>query len=133
MITFPETHRDLLRSDVAILATIGQDGYPQVTALWFLFDEDDTVKLSLNTARQKVKNLREHPECTFFILDRANPLRTLEVRAHAELSPDEDYAFADKLGRKYGADLRMMDRPDEHRVIVTLRPIKVNAIDLSQG
>jgi PPOX class probable F420-dependent enzyme len=133
MTTFPETHRDLLESDVAILATIGRDGYPQVTALWFLFDEDDTVKLSLNTTRQKVKNLREHPECTFFILDRANPLRTLEVRAHAELSPDEDYAFADKLGRKYGVDLRMMDRPDEHRVIVTLRPIKVNAIDLSQG
>ena len=133
MITFPETHRDLLRSDVAILATIGQDGYPQVTALWFLFDEDDMVKLSLNTARQKVKNLQAHPECTLFILDRANPARTLEIRARAALSPDADYTFADKLGRKYGVDVRMMDRPGEHRVVVTLRPTKVNATDLSQG
>ncbi|TME61171.1 MAG: PPOX class F420-dependent oxidoreductase, partial [Chloroflexi bacterium] len=36
MTTFPESHRDLLKADVAMLATIGQDGYPQVTALWFL-------------------------------------------------------------------------------------------------
>lgn len=132
MTTFPETHRDLLETDVAMLATKGHDGYPQVTALWFLVDEDDTVKLSLNTARQKVKNLRAHPECTFFVLDRANPYRTLEVRARAELRPDPEYTFADKLGRKYGADIRMMDGPDDQRVVVTLDPIKVNAIDLSQ-
>ncbi len=131
--TFPETHRDLLESDVAILATNGQDGYPQVTALWFLFDEDGTVKLSINSTRQKLKNLQAHPECTFFILDRANPYRTLEMRARVEISPDPDYVFADKLGRKYGADLRQMDRPGEHRVVATLRPIKVNAIDMSQG
>lgn len=131
--TFPETHRDLLESDVAILATNGQDGYPQVTALWFLFDEDGTVKLSLNTTRQKLKNLQARPECTFFILDRANPYRTLEIRGRAELSPDPDYVFADKLGRKYGVDLRQIDRPGEQRVVVTLRPIKVNAIDMSQG
>lgn len=132
MITIPETHHDLLRSDVAILATIGRYGYPQVTALWFLFDEDGMIRLSLNTARQKVKNLQAHPECTFFILDRANPGRTLEVRARAKLTPDPDYTFADKLGHKYGADVRKMDRPGESRVVVTLHPIKVNAIDLSR-
>jgi len=133
MTTFPETHRDLLKTDVAILATIGPDGSPQVTALWFLLDEDDTVKLSLNTSRQKVKNLQTHPECTLFILDRTNPLRTLEIRARAELSSDADYSFADKVGSKYGMDLRAIDQPGEQRVVVTLRPIKVNAIDLSQG
>lgn len=132
MVTIPETHYDLLRADVAILATIGRYGYPQVTALWFFFDDDGMIRLSLNTARQKVKNLQVHPECTFFILDRANPWRTLEVRARAELSPDPDYVFADKLGRKYGANVRMMDRPGESRVVVTLHPIKVNALDLSR-
>lgn len=133
MTTVPETHRDLLKTDTAILATVGQDGYPQVTALWFLFDEDETLKLSLNTTRQKVKNLQKHSECTLFILDRANPLRTLEVRARAEISPDDDYSFAAKLGQKYGVDLRTMDQPGERRVLVTLRPIKINAIDLSRG
>ena len=132
MTTFPETHHDLLQTDVAMLATVGRDGYPQVTAIWFLFDDNGMIRLSLNTARQKVKNLQAHPECTLFILDRANPGRTLEVRARAELTPDPDYVFADKLGRKYGADVRKMDRPGEQRVAVTLHPIKVNAIDLSR-
>ena len=126
MAAFPASHQDLLKADVAMLATIGQDGYPQVTALWFLFD-DGTIKLSLNTTRQKVKNLQAHPECTFFILDTANPYRTLEVRARAEITPDADYAFAKKLGAKYGgADLSTNDRPGETRVVVSLQPIKIN-------
>jgi hypothetical protein len=29
MTTFPESHQDLLKAEVATLATIGQDGYPQ--------------------------------------------------------------------------------------------------------
>ena len=127
MPTIPESHRDLLGTDVAMLATNGRDGYPQVTAIWFLLDGDE-LKLSLNTGRQKVKNLREHPECTLFILDRAKPQRYLEVRAHAELTPDPDYVFATTLAAKYGdTDLRTRDKPGESRVVVTLRPVKVYA------
>ena len=60
-------------------------------------------------------------------------MRTLEIRARAEVAPDADYAFADRLGQKYGGvDLRRMDRPSQGRVVVTLRPVKVNAIDLSR-
>lgn len=127
MTSLPESHQDLLQTDVAILSTIGQDGYPQVTALWFLFDEDGTIKLSLNTSRQKVKNLQAHPECTFFLLDKANAYRTMEVRARAHITPDTDYAFARKLGAKYGgADFSTRDRPGESRVVVSLQPVKVN-------
>ena len=133
MTTLPDSHRDLLQTDVASLATIGPDGFPQVTALWFLFDDDDgMVKISLNGARQKTKNLLRRPEVALFILDRANPMRYLEIRARADVQRDDDYAFADKVGKKYGADLRRMDRPGEHRVVVTLHPVKVNAIDLSR-
>jgi PPOX class probable F420-dependent enzyme len=134
MPTFPETHHDLLQTDTAILSTVGKDGFPQVTALWFLFDDDHTLKLSLNTSRQKTRNLREHPECTLFILDRVNPARTLEIRARAEILPDDDYVFAAKLGRKYGGiDLRAIDGPGETRVLVILHPVRINAIDMSRG
>src|SRR5258708_37845042 len=102
----PESHRDLLDAPVAVLATMGPDGYPQVTATWFLHDADDTVKLSLTTTRQKVKNLSRHPACTLFILDPTNPYRTLEIRARAEVHPDPDFAFAARQGQKYGADVR---------------------------
>jgi PPOX class probable F420-dependent enzyme len=131
--TIPETHRDLLQTDVATLSTIGPDGFPQTTAVWFLAEDDGTIKLSLNQTRQKVKNLRRNPHVSFFILDRANPLRSLEIRALAELAPDPNYAFADRLGKKYGGfDVRKIDGPGASRVVVTLRPVKVNAFDLSR-
>lgn len=123
---FPKSHQDLLKAEIAILVTLGRTVYPQVTAVWFLLDDDGFLKLSLKTTRQKVKNLQEHRECTFFIIDRASPERTLEVRANAEISPDADYAFADKIGMKYGADIRKKDRAEESRVVVTLRPVKIN-------
>src|SRR5262249_22391537 len=122
-----ESHKDLLQAPVGTLATNGADGYPQVTALWFLLDDDGTIKLSLNSSRQKTKNLQAHPECTFFVIDPANPYRTLEVRARAEIAPDADYTFAKKLGAKYGgADLSTNDRPGQSRVVVSLQPVKVN-------
>jgi PPOX class probable F420-dependent enzyme len=128
MVSIPESHRDLLQAPVAMLGTYGQDGFPQITALWFLYDEDDgTIKMSLNDARQKVKNLQNQPECSFFILDTANPYRTLEIRGRAEITPDPDHVFAKKLSAKYGGyDFTANDRPGEMRMIVSVEPVKVN-------
>ena len=127
MAEIPAAFHDLLQAPgTAILTTIGRDGYPQTTAVAYLFDDDGKVKLSLNTTRQKTKNLLQRPICTLFFIDPANPYRTLEIRANAELTPDEDKAFAVKAGAKYGSDFRRMDKPGERRVIVTLHPVKVN-------
>ena len=128
MTAIPASHRDLLETaPVGIVATVGPDGVPQVTASWFLAEEDGTVRMSLNTARQKVKNLMRRPESTLFFMDPANPYRTLEIRARAEIEPDPDYVFADRVGAKYGgADPRTMDQPGETRVAVTFVPVKVN-------
>ena len=105
----------------------GPDGLPQVTALWFVFDDaDGDVRFSLNTSRQKVKNLRARPQASLLVLDPANPYRTIELRGRVEIEPDDDYVLADQVGKKYGADLRSMDRPGEKRVMVTLHPTKVN-------
>lgn len=130
MTDFPESHRDLLDAQFATLATIGGDGLPQLTEVWFLHDGGE-LKTSLNTSRVKTRNLRERPQCSLLILDVANPYRYLEVRGRAEAEPDDDYAFADRLGAKYGADLRRHDRPGESRVVVTLRPQRVHAVDMS--
>ncbi len=123
----PASHRALLDAPVGVLTTIGPDGLPQATAVWFLYDEaDGVVRFSLNTTRQKVKNLRARPAASFLILDPASPYRTLEIRGRTELQPDDDYVFAGRVGKKYDADLRQMDQPGETRVVVTLHPAKVN-------
>jgi len=131
MATIPDSHRDLLDAPVATLATVGADGRPQLSAVWFLAD-GDKVRLSLNNARQKTKNLSTNRAATLFILDTANPSRYLELRGDATVAPDDDYAFADQVGAKYGADLRNMDRPGQTRVVVKIDPVRVNAVDLSR-
>ncbi len=122
MTTIPDSHRDLLGAQVATLGTIGASGRPQLSGTWFLA-EGDTVKLSLNTARQKVKNLQANPKCSLIIF--GDPYRYVELRGDAEITPDDDYAFADRVGAKYGADLRAMDKPGERRVVVTIHPARV--------
>jgi PPOX class probable F420-dependent enzyme len=123
----PESHRDLLDTQFATLATVGPDGRPQLSEVWFLA-EDGTVRFSLNNARQKTKNLTRHPVATVFILDLANPYRYLEIRGDAELTPDDGYSFADQVGAKYGGtDLRTRDQPGDTRVIVTIHPTRINA------
>jgi PPOX class probable F420-dependent enzyme len=128
--TVPDEFQDLLGSDTAILATIGPDGRPQLSAVWFLA-EDQTIRVSLNSARQKVKNLRANPVVTFFVLDPTRPSRYLEVRGDAEIADDAGYAFADQVGPKYKADLRSFDGPGQSRVVVTIRPVRVNAVDIT--
>ena len=131
MPSIPDSHRDLLQAAVATLATIGPDGHPQLSAVWFLAD-DDTIRISLNNSRQKVKNLQRDAACALFILDLTNPARYLEIRADAELVPDPDYAFADRVGAKYNSDLRRHDRPGQTRFVVTIVPTRINAVDMSR-
>ena len=127
--SIPPSHRDLLAAPVATLATIGPDGRPQLSEVWFLADRD-VVGVSLNTSRQKTKNLQANPAINLFILDTANPSRYLEIRGDAQIEPDDDYSFAAKVGVKYGADLRQMDGPGQSRVEVTIRPTRINAVDM---
>lgn len=129
MTAFPESHRDLLDAQVATLATIGRDGLPQLTEVWFLYDEGE-LKISLNTSRLKTRNLLKRPQCSLLILDLENPYRYLEVRGAARIEPDDDYAFADKAGAKYHSDLREHDNPGESRVVVTIVPANVYAVDM---
>ncbi len=127
--TIPDSHRDLLEGDVLTLATVGVDGYPQVSEVWFVM-EDGQVAISLNTRRQKLKNLETEPACTAFLLDLQNPYRYVEIRGTAVIAPDEDRAFAEKVGAKYHADLREHDAPGDRRVTVRIVPAHVNAVDM---
>jgi PPOX class probable F420-dependent enzyme len=129
MSAIPASHRDLLDGQFATLGTVGPDGRPQLSEVWFLAD-GDRVSISLNDSRQKTKNLQANPAASVFLLDLAVPYRYLEIRGDAEITPDDDYAFADRVGAKYDSDLRAHDQPGQSRVIVTINPTRVNAVDM---
>jgi PPOX class probable F420-dependent enzyme len=126
----PESHHDLLGADVAVFGTLDDEGRPQLTVVWFLV-ENGQLRLSFNSKRAKTHNLRARQECSLAIVDLANPYRYLELRGRARVEPDDDYAFAGRLGAKYDSDLRKYDPPDATRVVVSLEPEKIYAVDES--
>ena len=117
----PESHAELLQSPLATLATVGPDGRPQLSTVWFLAEDG--------------QNLQANPAVGVHIQDTTNPIRYLEVRGDARIEPDDDYVFAERLAAKYGGlDLRAMDAgASGRRVVVTVEPSRINAIDLAAG
>jgi PPOX class probable F420-dependent enzyme len=129
MTEIPSSHHDLLESQVATLATIGPDGGPQQTEIWFINDGDSIV-LSLNETRQKVKNLVARPQFSFLIVDPASSQRYLELRGDAHITPDTDGSIGDRVTEKYGVDVRGYDAPGTKRVAVRFNLQRVNAVDM---
>jgi PPOX class probable F420-dependent enzyme len=127
---FSKSHSDLLQGEFATLATLSRNGAPQLSEVWFLFDGGE-LKLSLNDSRLKTKHLRARPQCSLFLLDVKNPYRYMDVRGRARIEPDDDYAFADRVGAKYASNLREHDQPGEKRVVVTIEPDSIYAVDMS--
>jgi PPOX class probable F420-dependent enzyme len=130
MTEIPQSHADLLDSSFATLATISRDGTPHQTEIWFLH-EDGQIRISLNDSRAKTKHLMARPQCSLMILDLQNPYRYVDVRGTAQIAPDDDYVFADRVGAKYDSDLRQHDGPGDKRVVITIEPTSIFAVDMS--
>jgi PPOX class probable F420-dependent enzyme len=125
--SIPASHRDLLESAKPVaLATISPSGHPQVTAIWAILD-GDLIVTSLAGARQKLKNLTARPQATVFVIDPANPYRTLEVRGDVTIEPDPEFETLKQVLAAYGTDLASFSGSLDGRVAVTLRPTRVVA------
>jgi PPOX class probable F420-dependent enzyme len=124
----PESHRDLIQGRLtATLTTLDAQGRPQSTAVWFLLDSDGVLKGSVTTDRQKYKNLSNNPNCDLFIIDPANPGRTLEVRAEAELVADPEQTMVRTFAAAYNVPESILVNPTQDRYTVVLRPRRIVA------
>lgn len=126
----PDSHSDLAaNAAVAILSTIGADGFPQTTAVGYWLDDDGLFRITVSDDKQKLKNLQRTPECCIFLLDITNTYRTVEVRGRAEIIPDDDFVWAAKIAESRGAtvdEVRRVTPPGAHRFCITVHPVKVN-------
>jgi PPOX class probable F420-dependent enzyme len=123
----PESHADLLTQPlVGVLTTIGGDGLPQSTALWFLVG-DGELKMSVRTDRQKYRNLLANPKATLFVFDPQNSARTLELRGEVEIRPDPGKRHAESFSSVYGDAASAWDPEDTARVLLALKPARVVA------
>lgn len=130
MTTPLDRYRDLLdKKAFAHLATVGPDGAPQVTPVWFDFDG---THVRINTARGRVKdrNLRSDGRVALSILDPDNAYRYVQVRGRvASMTEDGADAHIDALARKYlGQDRYPFRQPGEVRVMVRIVPERVQGM-----
>jgi PPOX class probable F420-dependent enzyme len=86
-----------------VMATIGKDGMPSQSVIWFTLDpdRDDVVLLNTLAGRVKDRHLRRDPRISLCFEDGTDYV-TIEGRA--ELSDDHERALANiwAMARRYG-------------------------------
>ncbi|OGK83284.1 MAG: PPOX class F420-dependent enzyme [Candidatus Rokubacteria bacterium GWC2_70_16] len=130
MAGIPEAFKDLLEKKAfASLATLGADGAPQVTPVWF---DWDGTHIRVNTARGRVKdrNLRRNGRVALAVMDPDNPYRYFQVKGRvAEITEAGADGHIDALARKYlGKDIYPFRQPGEVRVIYKIAPERVQTM-----
>jgi PPOX class probable F420-dependent enzyme len=125
--TIPDSHMEFMNApNTAVLTTVGADGQPQSTAVWYLIEEG-VLKTSITTDRQKYKNLVRNPKATLFVLDPTNPYRTIEIRANVELAPDPEKSLLPKFAAHYNVPVEVLAQAGSDRVTATFSPVRINA------
>lgn len=118
----PEAFHDILESTtLGHLATIGEQGRPQVNPVWFLWDGED-VLLSVKADTVKYRNLRRDPHVAISFIDRENSFHYVEVRGEVtEFELYRDLTFVNQLAQTYtGQDMDPAEDGKE-RYKLTLR------------
>jgi len=125
MTTIPESHIDILdRRSFAHVATVDDDGMPQVTPVWVEYDGEYVV-INSAAGRKKDRNLRARPEVAISIQDPDNMYRYVGLQGIVEsIIEDGGDDHINMLSHKY----READYPfvsGEVRVIYKIRPTRV--------
>jgi PPOX class probable F420-dependent enzyme len=125
-----EVRTRLERATFWHLATLNQDGSPQVTPMWVDVDGDDVI---FNTAvgRVKEENLRRDPRVSLSSIDPENPYDRVEIRGRVVefIEGDEADRCMNRLSKKYtGQDPYPWRIPGERRVIVRVEPERVRHV-----
>lgn len=121
----PKAYLDLFENKAfAHLATVMEDGSPQVTPVWVDFDGTHII---INSARgrQKDENMKRNPSVSLAMSDPKNPYRYLEIRGKVvEITEKGASEHIDKMAKKYlGADRYTNRQPGEVRVIYKIEPL----------
>lgn len=111
------------------MATIGPDGEPQSSPVWFEWDGTH-IKFSLTKNRQKYWNLQREKRVALSVMDPEDAYRYIEIRGELdEIEEDPNIDFISRMAQKYiGKDRYPWHRTGDERVIMKVRPTKVSGM-----
>lgn len=124
-IVIPEAFRDLLEAKtVALIATIGPNGAPQASPVWFLWAEE--IQFRVSSSYQKYKNLQRDPRMSVTIVDPSRTDRYIELRGVATVGIDHNDELGNALARKYlGLESLPWENRHDFTPAISMRPERV--------
>jgi len=112
----------------ACLATLMNDGSPQVTPTWIDLDEESgSILISTVEGRIKHKNVTKDPRVAISLVDDQNPYSMVTISGRViEQTNEGANDHIDKLARKYlKAEKYPGHSTDVKRIILKIKPEKI--------
>src|SRR6266568_7501326 len=113
----------------AVMATINQDGTPQLTTMWYLLEEDGTIMMNTKVGRAKERNIRRDPRISICIEDDYNFLTingTVQLIDDPEIAQHDIYRLSARYHGEEKARRQMREQfSKEKRVSLLLTPERV--------
>lgn len=110
-VTEDEVNRFLQSKLNLQLATIDEEGYPNIQPLWFLYEkESGKIYVATQKTTRKARNLYKNSKIYFSIDDENFPYKGVKGRAIVKISEDVDWniPIVEKISIKY---LGTIDNP----------------------
>ena len=113
----------------AVLATINQDGTPQLTTMWYLLEDGGTILMNTKVGRLKERNLRRDPRISICIEDDYNFLTingTVQLIDDLERTQHDIYRLSARYHGEVKARRQMQEQfSKEKRVSLLLKPDRI--------
>jgi PPOX class probable F420-dependent enzyme len=94
-----EWERFLRGRRVAVLGTIGRDGAPVLTPIWYVY-RDGRLLMRTGKASVKAKNIERDPRVTVCVQDERPPYASITLHGRATIEPEEA-GLASDIARRY--------------------------------
>ena len=121
-----KAHAYLQEKRFAVLATLNEDGTPQLTTMWYLLEEDGTILMNTKVGRAKERNMRRDPRISVCVED---GYIYVTLSGKVEMIDDPEIAQRDifRLSSRYHGEekaKRQMENQfsKEQRVTLRLKP-----------
>lgn len=127
----PDAYRDLLDRPIVIsLASLMNDGQPQVQPVWCSYDGTH-ILVNTEKGRQKYRNLSRRRAVTVLAIDPDNDSRWLEVRGTVDSETEEGAdRHIDELVKLYlGVDQYPYHQPGDVRVLFKIKPQRIATME----
>ena len=103
----------LAPTKIAVVATIGRDGMPQLTPNWYVY-QDGRIAISTTKQRVKYRNLAHDSRLAVCILTEPLAEEYVSVRGTAEIiDNDSIWPVTEAIVRRYVRPERVQARPHE--------------------